>query len=126
MPPTAHLTIDGRPVNVVAGTTIWDAARQLGIAIPVLCHEPKLRPVGVCRMCVVEVEGARTLQASCVRPAENGMKVKTGSAVVQRSRKVLTELMMADQRPQSARDAALGDDALFAIARNIKADATRF
>ena len=123
---TVTLTIDGREVTVPEGTSVWDAAKSLGVAIPVLCHDPRLKPVGVCRMCVVEVEGARTLQASCVRPCENGMKVKTGSAVVQRSRKVLTELMMADQRPTSARDAALGDDALFAIARNVKADTARF
>jgi formate dehydrogenase major subunit len=125
-PKTVTLTIDGREVTVPEGTSVWDAARDLSIEIPVLCHDPRLRPVGVCRMCVVEVEGARTLQASCVRPCENGMKVKTGSPVVQRNRKVLCELLMADQRPRSERDATTGDDALFALAREFGADGNRF
>ena len=76
---TVTLNIDGREVTVPQGTSVWDAAKTLGIEVPVLCHDPRFRPVGVCRMCVVEVEGARTLQASCVRPCESGMKVKTGS-----------------------------------------------
>ena len=113
---TVTLTIDGREVTVPEGTTVYDAAREDGREIPVLCHDPALRPVGVCRMCVVEVEGARTLQASCVRPCEDGMVVRTGSERVLRNRRVLTELMMADQRATSARDETTGDDALFALA----------
>ena len=62
-----HLTIDGRPVTVPAGTTIFDAARMHGIAIPTLCHQQNETPVGVCRVCVVEA-GGRVLSASCVRP----------------------------------------------------------
>ncbi|MCE9634618.1 MAG: formate dehydrogenase subunit alpha [Planctomycetes bacterium] len=126
-PPTKTVTleIDGRTVTVPEGTSVYDAAKSLQIDVPVLCHDPRLRPVGVCRMCVVEIEGARTLQASCVRPAESGMKVKTGSAVVVRNRKMLCELLMADQRPASARDATTGDDQLFAIARDLGADASR-
>ena len=80
-PRTVTLEIDGRSVTVPEGTTVYDAAQSLGIPIPVLCHDPRLRPVGVCRMCVVEVEGARTLQASCVRPCEAGMKVRTEAAL---------------------------------------------
>ena len=123
---TVRLTIDGREVTVPLGTSVWDAARDLGIEIPVLCHDPKLRPVGVCRMCVVEVEGARTLQASCVRPCEDGLVVRTDSEIVQRNRRTLTELMMADQPAESARDATTGDDELFALARQLGADAGRF
>ena len=74
---TVTLSIDGREVTVPEGTSVWDAAKSLGIEIPVLCHDPRLTPVGVCRMCVVEVKGARTLQASCVRPCESGMEVST-------------------------------------------------
>ena len=59
------LSIDGKPVTVPEGTTIWEAAKKSGIDIPVLCHDPKLRPVGVCRMCVVDI-GGRVLAASCV------------------------------------------------------------
>ena len=123
---TITLTIDGRTITVPEGTSVWDASRKLGIEIPVLCHDQRLTPVGVCRMCVVEVEGARTLQASCVRPCENGMKVNTASPMVLRNRKVLTELLMADQRPESAREKALGDDALFALARKFDAKPERW
>jgi formate dehydrogenase major subunit len=125
-PKTVTLQIDGRPVSVPAGTTIWEAARREGREVPVLCHDPRLEPVGVCRMCVVEVEGARTLQASCVRACEDGMVVSTDSPVVRRSRKTLTELLMADQPPESARERTTGDDALFDLARQFDADPGRW
>src|SRR5437773_12422881 len=90
-----HLVLDGRPVAVPAGTTIWDAARQLGIDIPVLCHSPRLRPVGVCRLCVVDV-GGRVLAASCVRACEEGMNVVTGGPRVERQRRMLVALLLAE------------------------------
>src|SRR2546423_8553690 len=90
-----HLSVDGRAVTVPAGTTIWDAARQHGIAIPALCHSPRLRPVGVCRMCVVDV-GGRVLAASCVRPCEDGMNVQTGGDRVEKQRRMLTALLLAE------------------------------
>ena len=73
------LEIDGKEVTVPAHYTLWQAAREQGIPVPVLCHDPKLEPAGVCRMCVVEVEGARTLVASCIRQCEGGMKVSSDS-----------------------------------------------
>jgi formate dehydrogenase major subunit len=111
------LTIDGRDVRVAEGSTLWEAAREAGIEIPALCHDPKLEPVGVCRMCVVEVEGARVLAASCVRRVEPGMVVRTNSDKVERCRRVLTELLMSDQPAASAREEQTGDDELFALAR---------
>ena len=84
------LTIDGRELTVPEGTTLFDAAREAGIEIPTLCHDPKLEPVGVCRMCVVEVEGSRVMAASCVRRAEPGMVVRTSTEKVERCRSVLT------------------------------------
>jgi NADH dehydrogenase/NADH:ubiquinone oxidoreductase subunit G len=90
------LTIDGQPIAVPEGTTIWDAARELGITIPVLCHDPRLAPVAVCRVCVVEVKGARVAQASCIRQVEAGMEVQTQSEKIERSRKMLAELLLAD------------------------------
>src|SRR5690242_6697139 len=92
---TVRLTIDSHPMKVPAGTTIWEAARQEGIAIPVLCHHPRLRPVGVCRLCVVDV-GGRVLAAACVRPCEEGMRVETGGERVEKQRRVLTALLLAD------------------------------
>jgi formate dehydrogenase major subunit len=90
------LRIDGREVTVQDGTTILDAASQLGIEIPVLCHDERYDPVGVCRVCVVDV-GARVYAAACVRPCEEGMEVTTTSDRVERQRAMLTELLLADQ-----------------------------
>ncbi|MFW6084263.1 MAG: 2Fe-2S iron-sulfur cluster-binding protein, partial [Gemmatimonadota bacterium] len=92
---TITLTIDGREVEVPRGTTIWDAARELGIDIPVLCHEPRMEPVGVCRVCLVDV-GERRLTASCIREAEDGMEVSTSSEKIESCRKGLVELLLTD------------------------------
>ena len=117
------LKIDGNDVEVREGTTIWDAARGCGIDIPALCHDPRMKPVGVCRMCVVEV-GARTLAAACVRECEEGMEVQTATQEVEAHRGMLTELLMSDQRPaqeDDPRESALGDNDLFALARRYDA-----
>src|SRR6516165_4591948 len=89
------LSIDGQKVTVPEGTTIWEAARQAGIPIPVLCHSPRMSPVGVCRMCVVDT-GGRVLAASCVRACENGMQVQTQSEAIERQRRTLTALLLAE------------------------------
>ncbi len=80
-----HLTSDGTQVGVAEGTTIWEAARGVGIEIPVLCHEPRMKPVGVCRMCVVDT-GGRVLTAACVRECEEGMQVNTRNERVEKNR----------------------------------------
>jgi formate dehydrogenase major subunit len=114
--PLVRLTLDGRPVTVPAGTTIWEAARQHGIDIPVLCHSPRLRPVGVCRLCVVDV-GARVLAASCVRPCEEGMGVQTGGDRVERQRRMLTALLLAEHPTPCERERTTGDCELEALGR---------
>jgi formate dehydrogenase major subunit len=111
-----QLTIDGRRIAVSAGTTIWDAARQLGIDIPVLCHDPRLAPVGVCRTCVVDV-GGRVLAASCVRPCEEGMVVQTNSERVEKQRKMLTALLLADHPVPCDKEKTTGDCELEALGR---------
>jgi CRP-like cAMP-binding protein/Fe-S-cluster-containing dehydrogenase component len=93
---TVTLTIDGKSVTVNDGTSIWDAARDNGINIPVLCHKPGLNPVGVCRACVVEIKGARVFAASCVRACEKDMVVTTSNERLERSRKTLVNLLLAD------------------------------
>ncbi|MBI3969963.1 MAG: (2Fe-2S)-binding protein, partial [Chloroflexi bacterium] len=110
------LTIDGQEVLAREGQTIWEAACEAGIEIPALCHTPRLRPVGVCRMCVVDV-GGRTLAAACVRAAEPGMTVQTGTERVERSRRVLIELLMSDHEAPCARERTTGDCELEALAR---------
>src|ERR1700735_3244989 len=93
---TVTLTIDGAAVTVPEGTSIWAAAKQAGIEIPVLCHDERYDPVGVCRLCVVDV-GARAYAAACVRPCEEGMEVTTTSDRLDRHRATLTELLESDQ-----------------------------
>jgi predicted molibdopterin-dependent oxidoreductase YjgC len=87
------LSIDGEPVQVDEGATILDACRAAGKDIPTLCYLETLTPVNACRVCVVEVEGARVLAPACSRKAEAGMKVHTGSPRVRTSRKVVLELL---------------------------------
>ncbi len=111
-----QLTIDGMAVTVPDGTTVFDAARMNGIAIPTLCHQQNETPVGVCRVCVVEA-GGRVLTASCVRPAENGMVVSTNSEKVANARRTLIELLMADHPSPCARQRQSGDCELETLAR---------
>ena len=111
-----NLTINGRPVTAAPGTTIYDAAKSAGIDIPVLCHSPRLTPVGVCRMCVVDV-GGRVLAASCVRPCEEGMTVTTDSPRIEKQRKMLTALLLSDHPVPCAKERTTGDDELDALAR---------
>ncbi|NMB10834.1 MAG: 2Fe-2S iron-sulfur cluster binding domain-containing protein [Firmicutes bacterium] len=92
---TVNLTIDGQTVNVPAGSTILEAAQLLGIDIPTLCYHPELSIKAVCRVCVVEVEGQRTLQPACAYPVSEGMKVRTNTARVREARKTVVELMLA-------------------------------
>jgi len=90
---TVELTIDGEKVAVPEGATLLDAARQLGIETPTLCYLENLTPVNVCRVCVVELEGARTLVPACSRKAEPGMVVNTDSERVRLSRRLVLELL---------------------------------
>jgi NADP-reducing hydrogenase subunit HndD len=90
---TVELTIDGQTVAVPEGATLLEAARQVGIDTPTLCYLENLTPVNVCRVCVVELEGARTLVPACSRKAEAGMVVKTDSERVRLSRRLVLELL---------------------------------
>ena len=98
---TVSITIDGREITSRAGATIWEVARSMGVEVPRLCHQPGMEPVGVCRVCAVEVEGARTLVPSCHRKIEQGMVVRTGSERVLRAQKTLVSMLMADHGPES-------------------------
>lgn len=89
------ITIDGKVCQFRSGQTIYELAKENGIYIPVLCHQEQLKPVGACRICVVEVEKARTLVASCAMPAEDGMVVHTGTDRVKKSRRLTVELLMS-------------------------------
>ncbi|WP_299667320.1 formate dehydrogenase subunit alpha [uncultured Ruegeria sp.] len=102
---TVTFNLNGEDVTVPEGWTIWEAAKGQGFTIPHLCHKPQpgYKPDGNCRACMVEVEGERTLVASCIRPAADGMVVKTDSDRAEKSRAVVMELLVADQ-PEEAHD----------------------
>ncbi len=107
---TLSLQIDGQAVTVLEGQTIWQAARAQGKTIPHLCHAPDhgesgLRPQGNCRACVVEVQGERTLSASCCRVVQPGMVVQTETPRVRKAQRLVLELLRADV-PRTAADAA--------------------
>ena len=90
---TVSLTIDGAAVTVPEATTILEACRAIGVSIPTLCYLETLDPVNACRLCVVELEGARVLAPACSRAVEHGMVVHTRSARVMLSRRLVLELL---------------------------------
>lgn len=90
------ITINGKQVSVPEGSTILEAAKQNNIYIPNLCYLEGVHQFGSCRLCVVEVEGARNLQASCMVPVREGMVIKTNTEKVRKARKVLYELILSD------------------------------
>ncbi|MHC1757985.1 MAG: NADH-dependent [FeFe] hydrogenase, group A6 [Negativicutes bacterium] len=91
-----NVTIDGRKLQVPKSATVLTAAKAGGIDVPSLCYHPELRPEGACRVCVVEVEGAKSLVASCVYPVNEGMVVRTNTPAVREARKTIVELLLAN------------------------------
>jgi len=89
------LTIDNTMVEVPDGTTILEAAKKVGVKIPSLCYLEDVQAVGACRVCMVEVEGAKTLVASCVMPAAEGMKVHTNNKRVREARRTVVDLLLS-------------------------------
>jgi len=121
------LVIDGQEVMFEPGQTILEAAEKVGIDIPTLCHLKGTTPTGACRICMVEVEGARTLMAACTVPAAKGMVVQTESATVVRSRKTTIELMLASGRHDDCLVCpASGDCRLQELAYRYKVKSARF
>ncbi len=91
-----NITIDGVKMEVPSTYTILDAAREAGIDIPTLCHLKEINEIGACRMCIVEVEGARGFATSCVMPVSEGMVVRTNTPAVRDARKVTLELLLSN------------------------------
>ena len=92
-PKNVALTVDGRPVEVAEGATLLDACGAAGVDVPTLCWAKNLTPQNACRVCVVELEGARTLAPSCSRKAEAGMVVRTDTERVRTARRLVLELL---------------------------------
>ena len=90
------IEVNDRQIQARAGETVLDACERAGIKIPTLCHLAHLSPTGACRMCVVEVEGQRSLVPSCAFPVSEGMKVRTHSPRATQARQVIVELLMSN------------------------------
>jgi len=91
-----NLKINGKEVQVPDGITVLQAAKHAGVTIPTLCNHPDLHATGGCRICVVDVKGWRTPMASCTLPASEGMEVETHSPAINKSRKTILELLLAN------------------------------
>ena len=120
------IAIDGREVKVPMGSTILDAARQLGIRIPTLCNHEDLCVAGVCRVCVVEVEGQRTLQAACAYPVLSPINVKTHSRTVRQARRHVIDLMLSNHCGECYTCARNNNCELQALAKEYGVDSFRF
>jgi len=120
-----EVVLDGTPVSVPAGSTILDACRGAGIEIPTLCFLETLTPVNACRLCVVEVAGARTLAPACARTVEPGMVVETESERVRHSRRLVLELLGSSVDLSLAGSIA-PDGGLAALLERYGADPSRF
>lgn len=91
------LTINEIPVEVEQGSTVLEAATKAGVSIPTLCHHPKLTPYGSCRLCLVQVEGAKKLQPSCTLPATDGMIIHTETEPVKKARKFVLSMLFSER-----------------------------
>ena len=131
MTSTKKITLDGREVEFEDGETIYAVARRTSAEIPTLCYDDRLDPLGACRLCVVELEGARNPVASCTTLATEGMVVRTRTEAIERHRKTLMELVVSEN-PRSANGAqidplrGLASQELAHLAVRYEADGSRF
>jgi len=113
------LTIDDQAVTVPSGTTIHKAAQSIGIDVPTICYHDHCTSNGLCRVCVVEVEGARVLSPACVAQVSDGQKIRTRTDRVERSRRTIVEMLAATVDLSEAPE-------IQAIAHDTHADLDRF
>ncbi len=121
-----NLTIDNIPVTVPEGTTVLEAARSAGIKIPTLCFLKGVNEIGACRICVVEVKGARSLMASCVYPVSEGMEVFTNTPKVRHSRQLTLELILSNHRMDCLTCSRNAHCELRQLASDLGIDAVRY
>ncbi|MDO4581730.1 MAG: NADH-dependent [FeFe] hydrogenase, group A6 [Bacillota bacterium] len=121
-----NITINGKECQAPKGSTILKAAEYNGIHIPKLCYLDKIHQFGACRICVVEVEGAKTLQASCMVEASEGMKIHTNSKRVRDARKLLYQLLISDHNQDCLACDRSGSCELQDLGRELGVDENRF
>ncbi|MFN8196186.1 MAG: formate dehydrogenase subunit alpha [Nocardioidaceae bacterium] len=120
-----HVTIDGHGVDVPAGTSVMRAAAEAGVAVPKLCATDSLKAFGSCRMCLVEVDGAKGTPASCTTPCADGMVVRTDTEQVQTLRRNVMELYLSDH-PADCEGCARGNCEMQDLARTVGSAEVRY
>jgi iron-only hydrogenase group A len=113
------LTIDGTKIEVPEGTTVLQACRQAGAKVPTLCYLEDVQTIGACRVCLVEVEGAKALVASCAQPANDGMVVHTSSPRVRKGRRTVLELLLSEHDGNCQTCVRQGDCELRSLAQDM-------
>lgn len=121
-----NIIIDGNNFSVPKTSTVLEAAQIANIKIPTLCYHPELRPAGACRVCMVEVQGARSLVASCVYPVNEGMVIKTNTTRVREGRKAVVELLLANHPKDCLSCQRSGNCELQTIAADLNIRKIRF
>lgn len=121
-----NIKINGMSCSVPAGSTILEAARSAGIEIPTLCYLKEINEIGACRICVVEVKGARSLVASCVYPVNEGMEVFTNSPKVLKSRKQTLELILSTHKQDCLSCVRSGNCELQKLCRDYKIEDSHY
>ena len=114
-----NITIDSKQIQVAEGTTILQAAREAGIAIPTLCYLEGVNDIGACRLCIVEVEGQSRLVPSCNTKAEDGMVIRTNTEKVRTARRLNTEMILSQHHCQCTTCVRSGNCVLQKIANDL-------
>jgi len=120
------IVLNGEEVSAGEGMTILQAAEQEGIDIPTLCHSPELTPAGVCRVCVVEIEGTKALVGSCHTPITEGMVIHTHSSKVRAARRAIVELLLAGHAGSCVSDVNARNCRLHRLASDLEVGPPRF
>lgn len=121
-----NITINGRAIEAGADRTILEAALENGIYIPNLCHDKRLKPYGACRLCLVEVKGARKLQTACSTKLKEGMVVETETPRLRQLRRTIIDLMLSDHRVDCVTCESTGDCRLQDLAYSYSVEKIRF
>lgn len=123
---TVNIKINGVSYSVAAGSTILQAAHSVGINIPTLCYLKDINEIGACRMCLVEVKGARGMAAACVQPVNEGMEIITNSEKIMNSRKTNLELLLSTHKQDCLSCSRSGDCELQRLCREYDVYSSRF
>ena len=123
---TVTLTIDGISVTVPSDYTILEAAKEASINIPTICYLKDLNKIGACRLCLVEVAGARGLLASCITQVADGMVVKTNTAALRKARKLNLELLLSNHNRECTTCVRSQNCELQALCRELGVDEYAF